>query len=356
MNMQAAPIFSSVTDEPLEHEAWVMARAGGVALEMLTQMLPESASQVEKASHDLTHQFKTIAHSASAQSEMMQALIATIGAIQVEEKKVTLDEFIALFSKTLDDSISKILFVSKKAVSMVYSMSDAIQNLREIEKFSQKIQAITKQSNLLAFNAMIESARAGNAVRGFSVVANEMKILSGEIAGLSEEMRRRTQVIMTRVTEGFDMLQEVATIDMNDHMMVKDRLDVLLQGLVRQSDESRKVIAASATTSSQMSQAIDDMVMNLQFQDRNSQVTENAVDIIRQCMLMLHAIEHKAEGEAVADHPANLDRVQKGVESILAVIKLGDIRRRYSMLLQKHGLAPSVALEIVEPPASVELF
>ena len=333
-----------------------MARAGGVALEMLSQMLPESASQVEKASHDLTHQFKTMAYSAAAQNEMMQALIATIGAIQVEEKKVTLDEFIAMFTKTLDDSVSKILFVSKKAVSMVYSMGDAIQNLREIEKFSQKIQTINKQSNLLALNAMIESARAGKTGFGFGVVANEMKALSGEIADLSEQMRTRTQIIMASVTEGFDMLQEVATIDMNDNMIAKDRLDVLLQGLVRQSNESRKVIAESATTSSQISQTIKGMIMDLQFQDRNSQVTENAVDIIRQCMLMLHAIEHKAEGEVAPDHPANLDRVQKAVESILAVIKSGDIRKRYSMLLQQHGLAPSTALEIVEPPESVELF
>ncbi len=353
------PSFADQTT-PVLHETLALMIAGGAGLRMLMQLLPESAKNVESASHDLTERFKTLAESAGTQSEMVQALIASIGAIPLDDKRVSLDEFIGLFSSTLDDSISKMLYISQKAISMVYSMTDAINNLKEIETFCKQIQGITKQSNLLALNALIEAARAGAAGKGFGVVASEVKTLSQEISTLSDTMSSRTRVIMKSLNDGFAILNEVATTDMSANILGKETLESLMQGLVRQNDESMKVMQASSATSKNISDSIRGMIVNLQFQDRNTQITENAVYVIGHCLKVFEDILSKEK--AMVDSgalPADAPGVQQAVDDLLAVIKLGEIRKFYLSMLQHSGVVvPSTSLpeDAASGDEDVELF
>jgi methyl-accepting chemotaxis protein len=329
-------------DQSTIAETLALLVAGGSALRMLVGLLPESANNVESASKDLTARFRDLAENANTQGDILDKLVATVGAIDIGEKKVTIEEFVAIFSKVLDDSVSKMLLVSKQALAMVYNMDDAITNLKKIEEFSRKIQGITKQSNLLALNALIESARAGEVGKGFGVVAQEVKVLSGEIADLSVNMHTHTDMIMKKIVEAFGVLKQVATSEMNDNIMAKDTLELLMQGLIKQSEEMKHVMHESAKTSHNISQAIQSMVVNLQFQDRNTQIMENAVAIIQECLLLFDAIGQKAEFFVQSDADiVSTAEVQQAVGSILSVIKLGDIKRRYNEILQHVGVVPA---------------
>lgn len=351
--------FSSAEEKALAEELLLLAGAGATALELLVQILPESANKVEVASHDLTDRFKKLAQSASMQGDTLQELIGSIGSIDVENKKFSLNDFIALFTKTLDDSVSKMLFVSKKALSMVYNIDDAIKNLHEIEKFSTKIQEITKQSNLLALNALIESARAGEAGKGFAVVASEVKNLSKEVALLSDDMRSRTAIIMKSVTDGFAVLKEVATADMNDNITAKDTLELLMKGLMKQSESSMAIMARSAENSRDISKNIQGLIVDMQFQDRNTQVTQGAVDIISHCLKSIESLRHKAEG--VTGGTMELSKregMSEAIESVIALIKLGDIRERYKKMLLQNGAgcADVISVNADDPHEEIELF
>ena len=337
----------------------VLCVAGGSALSMLVDILPDAAGSVEKASHDLTARFKALAQNSLAQGETLQALVSTIGTISIDDKKIPLHDFITLFTKSLDDSIAKILSVSKQALAVVYSMDDAINNLQDIQAFSKQIQKITQQSNLLALNALIEAGRAGDAGKGFGVVAHEVKVLSREIATLSDNMGVRTNIIMKSMLEGFSLLREVATTDMNEHTVMRDTLESLMQGLVKQSEESMIVMNGSAASSHTISKTIQGMIMDLQFQDRNTQITESSVDIIRQCLILFDEIEHKIkdfteDGCTSENHPT----IQKAVEAISSVIKLSDIRSRYTMILQRIAGEPPLSLAVIASPPNddIELF
>ena len=78
----------------------------------------------------------------------------------------------------------------KSLISQAKKISDQIND----------IQNISQQTNLLSFNASIEAARAENAGKGFRVIANEVKKLSGDTDKTSEEIKRNVDTLADSIT------------------------------------------------------------------------------------------------------------------------------------------------------------
>lgn len=97
----------------------------------------------------------------------------------------------------------------RSAAQQVGTISERLSGLEravhQIAEMAQTIDAISRQTNLLALNATIEAARAGEAGRGFAVVASEVKVLSGNTAKATEEIRTR----IATLTEGMDEIRRV---------------------------------------------------------------------------------------------------------------------------------------------------
>jgi len=78
------------------------------------------------------------------------------------------------------------------ASTQVDSLTSASEQIGDI---IESIDRISKQTNLLSLNATIEAARAGEAGKGFSVVASEVKILSGQTAKATDDIRNRIEFL-----------------------------------------------------------------------------------------------------------------------------------------------------------------
>ena len=115
-------------------------------------------------------------------------------------------ESIVMAVSQLKDSIHS---VSKEAHKVVDTVSLAVDKMAhinekvleldasnaEISNVTKIISDIAAKTNLLALNAAIEAARAGEAGRGFAIVANEVKALSGETATATRDIGERVKVI-----------------------------------------------------------------------------------------------------------------------------------------------------------------
>ena len=110
-----------------------------------------------------------------------------------------------------------------QAVDVVETTNETVAKLgtvgQEIGNVVKVITSIAEQTNLLALNATIEAARAGEAGKGFAVVASEVKELAQETARATEDIARRVEAIQADTGGAVDAIGEIAAIiaSINDY-------------------------------------------------------------------------------------------------------------------------------------------
>jgi len=95
---------------------------------------------------------------------------------------------------------------------MVGQLATGANRIGDVVKL---IRAIAEQTNLLALNATIEAARAGEAGRGFAVVASEVKTLASQTAKATEDIGTQIAAIQTSTDEAVAAIRQISTV-MND--------------------------------------------------------------------------------------------------------------------------------------------
>ncbi|NVJ69934.1 MAG: hypothetical protein HWE08_06245 [Alphaproteobacteria bacterium] len=95
---------------------------------------------------------------------------------------------------------------AKDAAERVGSLSSASERIAEVVHL---INDIAEQTNLLALNATIEAARAGEAGKGFAVVASEVKSLANQTARATQEIEEQVNAMQTATRETVDGVNEI---------------------------------------------------------------------------------------------------------------------------------------------------
>ncbi|MDP5292132.1 methyl-accepting chemotaxis protein [Oceanimonas sp. CHS3-5] len=236
----------------------------------------QTVTELGRAQQEVTMVATAVTEMASATQEIAHNAEQTATAAQ--QSRASTEQGKQLVNKTRD-SIFGLAKEMEQAAAVITRLD---QHAHDISSVLATIQGVAEQTNLLALNAAIEAARAGEQGRGFAVVADEVRVLSQRTHASTEEIQGTIGTLQQATGEAVKLMQasrNMAELSVEDAEAAAQALEEITAAVGLISDMASQI----ATAAEEQSQVTGEITQNTTaIKDVSDQLADDAEQSLKQ--------------------------------------------------------------------------
>ncbi|RBM32710.1 methyl-accepting chemotaxis protein [Vibrio tarriae] len=280
-----------------------------------SHQLYTSTSSMHDELEQVIEQFNIQSDHMGLMATSVQQMVSTISEIS-ESTNIAVDG-VNQAARNAEHGRSVVVTTVKNIDLLSSTLQKSQHSIDSLNAFVEKIggavsiiQGIAEQTNLLALNAAIEAARAGEQGRGFAVVADEVRSLATRTHQSTEEITRvvaNIQSQMSQVVDDIDLCNNQGQETLSASRQLDESLQQILRDMHTIQDNSQRIAAAIEEQGSVMNH-VSESISEL------NTISENNMRSAQQCLIEVDTVSSQAHAmdAAVAEFRTNrqIDRRQ----------------------------------------------
>jgi methyl-accepting chemotaxis protein len=297
----------------------------GANREMMTRILDNTVNVAASSFETVTAAAKVVFNAEEEEnhvrriSDASQQLALSVSGIarnaaEADSAAQSTGEIVRQGAVTVGDTINSMAQLADAVTNAAGKVEALGKSSQRIGEISNVIGEIAEQTNLLALNAAIEAARAGEHGRGFAVVADEVRNLAARSATATAEINNTIRAIQAQIAEVIATMQTgVTRVDSGKSATIRtqEAFEAIREGI----DAATRQIRQIAESAAEQKAATDGIANSIQviagLASGNTRYAHNAVDTIEKMngvvgnqlrTLESFQIPHKAVMVAKSDH------------------------------------------------------